>query len=298
MSIRKRTPYFMLVVIGLIWGSTWMVAREALERMPVMLLMGTRYLFAGGLLVGFYLCRRYRIPSLGTICRLLPGSLLMFTLNGCLSYWSILFIPSHIAAIVGSLTPLFICCAGLTGIKYNIKLPAAMLLCVVGVSMLVARDIGQAQIAYLWGYLLSLAAVVCWSAGVIIMRRIRLEMDVYYCLGWQMLISGLPLFLIACVTGEMMPFPEVDLPLMGALIYLAVPGSVIAFLAVGYVYKHLPAGIASSYEYLSILVASAMGYMYLDEEITAYTIIGGVIILTGIWLIRKYDRQFTDGVNN
>lgn len=79
-----------------------------------------------------------------------------------------------------------------------------------------------------------------------------------------------------------------------ALTYLAVPGSVIAFLAVGYVYKHLPAGIASSYEYLSILVASALGYLYLDEKVTAYTIIG-FIILTGIWLIRKYDKKFTNG---
>lgn len=54
MRRRKHAPYFVLVTVGLIWGSTWLVAREALERMPVILLMGIRYLFAGGLLVGFY----------------------------------------------------------------------------------------------------------------------------------------------------------------------------------------------------------------------------------------------------
>lgn len=170
-------------------------------------------------------------------------------------------------------------------------LPAAMLLCVAGVAMLVAQDLRRTQIAHLWGYFLSLAAVLSWSAGVIIMRRTRQEVNIYYGLGWQMLLSGLFLFVTAWGTGEIKEFPEIDLPLLGALFYLAVPGSVIAFLAVGYVYKHLPAGIASSYEYLSILVASALGCLYLDEKITACTITGGLIIITGIWLIRKYDKQ-------
>ncbi len=265
-----------------------MVAREALERMPVILLMGTRYLFAGALLTGCYLCKGRPVPSAGTMWRLLPGSLLMFTLNGCLSYWSILFIPSHMAAIIGSLAPLFIFLPGITTGKTDFRLPAAMLLCVAGVVLLVAQHSGQIQMAHLWGYLLSLAAVLCWSAGVLLMRRIRLNVDVYYGLGWQMLFSGMLLFMAAWAAGEMRQFPEVDLPLLGALVYLVVPGSVFAFWAVGYVYDHLPVGVASSYEYISILVASALGYLCLEEKITAYTIIGALITLTGIRLIRKY----------
>ncbi|WP_343703245.1 EamA family transporter [Chitinophaga sp.] len=287
----RPAPYVVLVAIGLIWGSTWMVAREALERMPVMLLMGIRYLMAGALLTGFYLCKGRPIPSAGTMWRLLPGSMLMFTLNGCLSYWSILFIPSHIAAIIGSLAPLFIFLPVVTAGKANIRLPAAMLLCVAGVALLVARPPGQMQMAHIWGYVLSFAAVLCWSAGVIFMRRIRPDVSVYYGLGWQMLCSGLILFMAAAAAGEMQQFPAVDLPLLGALAYLVVPGSIFAFWAVGYVYDHLPVGVASSYEYISILVASALGYLYLEEKITLYTIAGGLVTLTGIWLIRKYSKS-------
>lgn len=286
----KQGPYLVLVMIGLIWGSTWAVAREALERMPVMLLMGTRYLLAGALLTGFYRCRGRGIPSAATLWRLLPGSLLMFTLNGSLSYWSILYIPSHVAAIIGSLAPLFIFCLGITSRSGNVKLPVAMLVCVAGVVVLAGQHLMQAHAPGFWGYVLSLAAVLSWSLGVMVMRRIRVETGVYDGLGWQMLLSSACLLLAAWATGEFNRLPEPDMALLGALLYLAVPGSVIAFVAVGYVYKHLPAGIASSYEYLSILVAAGMGYFYLDEQVTVYTVIGGAIILTGVWLVRKYDR--------
>jgi drug/metabolite transporter (DMT)-like permease len=130
-------------------------------------------------------------------------------------------------------------------------------------------------------------AAVMWASGSFASPRLRLPGDPLVSTGWQMLLGGLVIVAVGLAVGEA---PEVDPQAFStrsvlALAYLVVFGSWIAFTAYAWLLQNAPISKVSTYAYVNPVVAIFLGWLVLDEVVTATTLIGATIIVVSVALV-------------
>jgi len=105
-----------------------------------------------------------------------------------------------------------------------------------------------------------------------------------------MMLGGAGLLILSALFGEMHPFPHVSLRAALALTYLITCGSLLAFTAFVWLLGRMPASQISSYAYVNPVVAVALGYFILGEQVTARTLIGAVLVLISVFLILRGNK--------
>ncbi len=110
-------------------------------------------------------------------------------------------------------------------------------------------------------------------------------MNSYHSIGWQMLIAGIILFIIASLTQTHLPLNEIPAEAWLSIWYLVIFGSLLSFAAFIYSMQKLPAAIASLYAYINPLVAMIAGYFVLQEKLTLNILWGSVVTLTGVFMV-------------
>ncbi len=100
------------------------------------------------------------------------------------------------------------------------------------------------------------------------------------------------LLALSAAFGEMHPFPHISLRAAGALLYLIVFGSLLAFTAYVWLLGHMPASRISSYAYVNPIVAVALGYFLANEPVTLRTLAGTALVLVSVFLILRPAKQF------
>jgi drug/metabolite transporter (DMT)-like permease len=150
---------------------------------------------------------------------------------------------------------------------------------------------------YLLGVGLSLFAMITWSVGSIIMSRNKIDINAYYSIGWQMLISAFTMGLITLFSGNYIPLHEIPAKTWGVLAYMVIGGSIVAFVSFVYSMKHLKPAIASLYAYVNPIVAIWVGSLLLNEKMTLNSIIGTISTLVGVYLVNNSLKNQKDPVN-
>jgi drug/metabolite transporter (DMT)-like permease len=107
--------------------------------------------------------------------------------------------------------------------------------------------------------------------------------------GAAMMLGGAMLLVLSAGFGEMHPFPHISLRAVGALLYLIVFGSLLAFTAFVWLLAHMPATRVSSHAYVNPIVAVALGYFMAGEVITARILAGTALVLISVFLILRRD---------
>jgi drug/metabolite transporter (DMT)-like permease len=138
---------------------------------------------------------------------------------------------------------------------------------------------------FFFGISLSIIAMLSWSIGTIFIARNKVDINPYYGVGWQMLISCVILFVIMQTTQTVVPIMQISGKGWLAILYLIVFGSLMAFVAFIYSMKKLPAAIASLYAYINPIVAMVCGYFFIGEPLSKNIIIGSTITLVGVFLV-------------
>ncbi len=276
-----------LGAVYVIWGSTYLAIRFAIETIPPFLMAATRYLTAGTLLYGWSRLRGAPRPTLiQWRSALILGAFLLLMGNGCV-VWAEQHVDSGLAALLISTEPLWIVI--LVWLRTGRKRPdwrvmAGLGLGFVGLMLLVRPGSGSVNAA---GAAALVLASLSWAWGSIYGQRAPLPASPLATTGMQMLSGGALLFLTSAVTGEFSRFAPaaVTAKSLLSLGYLIVFGAIVAFTAYVWLLRVAPPVLVSTYAYVNPVVAVLLGWFFAGEPLTGKTLFAAAVILTGVALI-------------
>lgn len=283
--------------VYLIWGSTYLAIRYAVETFPPLLMMGIRHLTAGGLLYGWSRWRGTPAPKLRDWFHpAMIGTVLFLGGHGSLA-WAETRVPSGIAALLVATCPMWIVVlARITGTERKLTRSAlaGLVLGFVGVGVLFGPDLlkrnGELNLlgsgAVLFGTLI-------WAVGTIWMRNVKMPDSPVISSGMQMFAGGVSLVLAAMLAGEGKHFQLAAVTGRSwlALGYLIVFGSIIAFTAYSWLHMVASPSRVSTYAYVNPMVAVLIGWALASEPIGAYTVIATAVILIGVALVNAGQKD-------
>jgi drug/metabolite transporter (DMT)-like permease len=270
-----------LFALYLIWGSTYLAIRVALESYPPFLMAGTRFLVAGGALYAFLRWRAMAAPTRAQwLNAAITGTLLLGMGNGLVCYAE-QSVASGLAAVAVAAMPLF---AALFGGLYG-QWPRRMewLGLGVGFAGVVLLNLGGGMAGATLGAIALLVAAMAWAFGSVWSRRRDMPPAAMNTAA-QMLTGGAVLFAGALLFGERFPAaPSMASTL--SLVYLAAFGSLIAFTAYLYLLNTVRPALATSYAYVNPPVAVLFGALLGGETVHAFDLVAMAVILGGVALI-------------
>jgi drug/metabolite transporter (DMT)-like permease len=281
--------------VYLIWGSTYIAIKFAIETLPPFLMAGTRFLVAGATL---YAIARFSADYQKPTAKqwrtsLIVGTLLLLGGNGGV-VWAQHYIPSGLAALLVAVEPLWIVLLNWLYLKNdrpNKKVVFGLILGFVGVWLLIGNTVALNGSANGWtqlfGALLVVAAAFSWAGGSLYGLKAPSPASPVLASGMQMLAGGAVLFLLGSVRGEWTTFnPDaVSLNSILALSYLIVFGSIVAFTAYSWLLKNASPSIVSTYAYVNPVVAVLLGWALANEALSLQMLVGAAIIVGSVALI-------------
>jgi drug/metabolite transporter (DMT)-like permease len=291
----RRHPHFLaylaLSSICLFWGTTYLAIRMALESFPPLLLVATRFILSGSLLLGACRLAKMPMPHRREFIRTaFNGVLILGVGNGCLTF-SELWIPSSLAALFITISPFWMVGieAGLPGGE-PLHLPtiAGMLVGLTGAALLVGMDVlHEGFEGSIWkGFLLLQLGSASWSFGSIRQRREAAKAQAVVSGAVQQLAAGLAFLLPALFVRE----HPVAWSVRGvsALFYLVLFGSIVGYSSYIYALERLPVAIVSIYTYVNPVVAAFLGWLVYSEPFGRREAIAMAIIFLGVALVKRY----------
>ena len=300
MSAPSRTALIAaFAAIYLIWGSTYLGIRIAVESMPAFLMASARFLVAGGIVIGFIaLTRGFRATAKQWRDNAIVGGFLCLGGNGLVS-WAEEKVPSGIATLIISAGPVFIVLMdwavhawakdGKRGTRPNALTFAGLGLGFAGLAILVGPDVMATGVNGLdpWRLLGLLGATFFWGVGMMIMRYVRDPAEPFTASGIQMLCGSGWLLLASLATGELGRFDPslVTGRSVVAWAYLVIFGSLIGFSTFTWLMKHSTPAKVSTYAYVNPVVAVFLGWAVLDETLSPRLFTAAAIIIAGVALI-------------
>ncbi|MBT3317513.1 EamA family transporter [bacterium] len=288
--------HLMIVYLG--WGSTYLAIRLAVREgagFPPFTLAFVRVTIAGILLLGWNLIFRNRVKITRNEAAVLAAlGLLMWTGGNGLVTWAETKVHSGLAALVVAILPVWISLIDMVIDRRlpHWKLALSIVIGIGGVTVLSWPDISSSshQLGPMIGLLL---APLTWAAGTVWYIRRTPSLNVTVISGWQHLFGAVGFLIVMLIRQEPMPNPTPTA--WGALFYLIIVGSIIAFTSYMRILTLLPTQITLTYAYVNPVVAVILGYIVLSEPITAWTISGAVLVLLGVAGVFNNREQITSG---
>jgi len=286
----KAGGYLALAITSIVWGTTWVASKIGVAEMPALQMAYIRQ-FLGGIcfVLFFILYRKLSFPTRKEFVWLLIMSLLMFVLANGLSTWSLNYIPTGLSALVGALYPLSVVIIEMVFFKnrnMTILTFVGLLLGITGIGIVFYENAFQHHPeGFIFGVVLSVIAMLSWSVGTIVIVRKKTSLNPYYATGWQMLIGAFILFIVAETTQLTISINNISATAWGAITYLVLAGSLLAFIAFIYSMKKLPPAISSLYAYINPLVAMVTAAIVLHEKLTIYILWGAIVTLAGVFMV-------------
>ncbi|PYX89622.1 MAG: hypothetical protein DMG68_04485 [Acidobacteria bacterium] len=292
-----RTLHLVLAfaAIYLIWGSTYLAIRYAVETIPPLLMMGMRHLTAGLLLYGWVRLRGTPAPlKKHWKPAVIAGALFFLGGHGTLA-WAEQHVPSGLAALLCATLPLWIVLlTRITGHKR--KMPSTVLAGIVLGFLGVAVLIGPAALhadsgINLLGLGMALLGALLWAVGTIYTQHVDLPSSSSLSAAMQMIAGGVTLGLAGVFAGESTRVHLAAISAKSALSlgYLMLFGSLIAFSAFTWLHKVSSPTRNSTYAYVNPVVAVFLGWFLAGEAIGLRTLLATAVILAGVALVNRKD---------
>jgi drug/metabolite transporter (DMT)-like permease len=279
----KQTRIWLaLGALYLIWGSTYLAIRVALEAFPPLQLAGFRFVIAGGVLLGWQRLRGAPFPTLlQWRSGLIIGVLLIGgnTLVTAAEQW----VSSGLSAVAIGSVPLWVgLLSGLFG-----RWPARneWLALGVGFAGVMLLNLGGELRGQPLGAALLLLSALVWSLGSILSGRLAKASGLSGT-GALMLCGGVLDLLIAWIIKEPRPH-DVTFRAVFSFFWLVVAGSIVAFSTFTWLLSKVRPTLATSYAYVNPVVAVGLGALILNEPITGTSLVAMALILVGVGLLAR-----------
>jgi drug/metabolite transporter (DMT)-like permease len=288
-----------LLAVWFLWGSTYDVIRIGVRDFPPFLLAGFRYLLAGAVILPLR-ARSIRAQSIRAErpfgwrnwrSAVIIGGLLLLGGNGLLTAGE-RKLPAGIAALLVATVPLWLVIFDAVQHRRMVapRVIAGLVLGVAGVVILVrpapAHRLDSAAVATV------LVASAAWALGSLYSKKAAQPREPFTGTAMQMIAGGALLIAAATATGEwgQLGRSAGTWQAVAALLWLALPCSVIAFSAYIYALKVLPTSTVATYAFVNPVVAALIGWPLLGEPVTAQIAVAGAVIVAAVVVILSADR--------
>ena len=277
-----------LVVVWIVWGSTYLAIRVGVRTVPPFTMAAIRYVLAGVILlpIGWFSgTPEQRVTDRPGrrqwAAMLLLGAMLPALGNGVVS-WAELRLPSGIAALLVGTVPLWMVVADAI-VRRRVPGVARWLALVVGIAGVAVLSGGGGSDFPIWSAIAVLFAAMSWGTGSVLQGVLPVPARPMLMAGMEMLCGGVVCAVIAAVRGELtFDAGAVSGESWWALVYLIVAGTLLAMTCYVFVLGRLPATTVSSYAFVNPVVAVLLGALILDERLTARQGIGAAIIVLAV----------------
>ncbi len=278
-----------LLVVYIVWGSTYLAIRVVVETMPPLLSAAARHLIAGLILFAFIYWRRgagmLRLSRREWVSAGFVGVALLLGGNGLVMLGE-RDVPSGLAALIIAEVPLFVVMLRLLfGERVGLGTIVGVTLGLAGMLVLIVpRGVdGSVQLA---GMLMLVAASASWSIGSYFSKRVELPGDPLVSTGAQMLTGGIALGVVGVLLGEIgLVQPErFSAGSLISFVYLITFGSVLAYTAYTWLLVHAPVSKVATYALVNPVVAAFLGALY-GESIDVTMLIGAAMIVVSVALV-------------
>lgn len=278
--------------VYIIWGSTYLAIRFAIETLPPFLMAGVRFILAGGLLYGTTRFGGTPAPARRHWKHaVIIGAALLLGGNGAV-VWAEQTVPSGVAALLVAVVPCWMVLIDWLrpgGTKPRLQVVAGLILGMAGLVLLVGPGalLGDGPVHPAGAGALMLGSF-SWAAGSIYSRQIERPARPLQATGMQMLAGGVCLLVAGTLTGELarVQLDQVSLRSLLALVYLIVFGAIVGYSAYIWLLRVSTPARVSTYAYVNPIVAVLLGWVFANEALTlrmwlaAAVIVGGVALIT------------------
>ena len=272
-----------LLFIYIVWGSTYLVIRYAIEEIPALMMSGTRFVAASGMLFAILLWRGVQWPTWReTRNASVIGVLMLAGGIGGVTFAE-QWVASSIAAVVVATVPMWVAIwVGLFG-KWPARIEWIGL--GLGFSGVVMLNFGGELNANTLGAIVLLCSPILWALGSALSRRIALPKGAL-AFAIEMFAGGAFLLILSVLRGETIP-SQLSSTAIAAWVYLVVFGSLLGFSAYMYLLKTVPPALATSYAYVNPLVAMALGVTIANETLSGWALLAAVAIIISVIVLTQ-----------
>jgi drug/metabolite transporter (DMT)-like permease len=289
MTAPVRHVWIALLVVYVVWGSTYFGIKIAVETIPPLLAAGSRFLVAGLLLAAVlaWRGRSLRVTRAELLGSAVVGVLLL-SLGVGLVHVAETRIDSSVAAIIAGTVPLQIILLRLLAGESPARATRLSTLAgLLGLLLVLAPGLGAGSTAL--GLAIMLSATMSWTLGSFLSKRLSLPSDPFVASVWEMGSGGAFLMVGAGAFGEYGDLGASTFALDSVLawVYLVVMGSLVGFTAYAWLLGVAPISLVVTHQYVNPLVAIALGMAFLGERPSPWTLAGAALVIGAVYVAIK-----------
>jgi len=291
--VRPRRLALLLAffAIYVVWGSTYLAIRYAVETIPPLVVAGVRHSVAGMALLAWTYARGYR-PTLREWRASLVLGILYFAIGHGSLHWAETVVPSGLASLLVASEPIWIALMAAVvshGERLTGKTMLGLLLGIAGVALLMRDESASGNRAVLVGSIAILIGTLSWSVGVFYSRSASLPRNAIARAGMPEIAGAVALLLAAAFSGEFsrLHVATVTPRSAWALLYLITFGSIVAFTAYTWLLDHCSPTLVSTHTYANPIIAVLLGWMWAGEVINIRVLEAGLLTLFAVFLISR-----------
>ena len=289
-SVSRSRVIAAFAAVYIIWGSTYLAIRFAIETLPPFLMAGSRFLVSGALLYAVARARGAERPERRNwTATAVIGALLLLGGNGGV-VWAEQRVPSGLAALLVATVPVWMVTLEWLrgGLRPTRGVVAGLMLGMAGLALLIGPgEFAGGRGVDTLGAIVLVAASLSWATGSIYSRSAPLPKSPILTTGMEMLAGGVLLTLLGLATGELgrLDVAAASTKSWLALLYLVLFGSLIGFTAYIWLLKVSTPAKASTYAYVNPVVAVLLGWLFANEPLSVRTLLAAAVIIAGVALI-------------
>jgi len=277
--------------IYLVWGSTYLAIRYAVETIPPFLMGGIRFLISGAMLYAWARSRGASRPTrLHWRNAIIAGAFLLLGGNGAV-VWAEQFVPSGLTALLVSILPFWLVI--IEWVRPARRRPSSavlggLILGFIGIIVLVGpAEVGGHGVVSPLGALVLILGSLSWAIGSFWSRDAELPESGLLTTGMEMLGGGVLLLIVGAVTGELSQFDIHRISNASAvgLIYLITFGSLIGFTSYIWLLDKVSPARLGTYAYVNPIVAVLLGWAIAGETLSIRTGVAAAIVICAVALI-------------
>ena len=289
--LNRAAVVFSFLSIYLIWGSTYLAIRYAVETIPPLYTAGIRHFTAGTILLLWCLAKRLRPTWAQIRASIVIGTFFFLIGHGTL-HWAEQKVPSGLASLLVASEPLWVFLLSAIAARQwrlNAPLLAGIVLGFGGVGLLMGRSALASGPGVFLGSLAVLLGAFSWAVGIIYSRRSHLSGHPLLLSALSLLAGSLQLLLIGTLTHEYreFSFASVSVRSWVALGYLIVFGSVVAFTAYNWLLEHYSPTLVATHTYINPIVAVLLGWLLAGEAVTLNVLLSTALVIGAVMLVDR-----------